>query len=91
MSAFYWFVVAIACGGLALYACRRTTVLRSAARLRRRVGRRQTTGEAGICFWGYNDRGELIHVRVKREAANQRNVSVRDIPEFLRSGPVLKD
>lgn len=89
MIADYWLVVAFACAGFIFYACRKTVLIGFAARLRARAARRVTESNAGICVWGYNDRGELIHVRVKRKTATrQRVASADDIPEFLRSSRV---
>lgn len=85
MTATDWIVV-IAATGLVSYVWWKARRYRSVARLRRQPTRRAAAGEAGICLWGYNDRGELTHVRVKREAASPQEVRFDDIPDYLR-GP----
>ena len=87
MTALPWMIVAIPCAALIVYAGWNLACYLSSARRRRQTMREAAAGSCGVCLWGFNDQGELVHVRVRRTLTGpSTRISADDIPEFLR-GP----
>lgn len=68
MSTIYWIVLAIPSVALVVYACWKAVSYFHVRRLRRAARRRAASGYLDRCLWGYNDRGDLIHVRTRQVA-----------------------
>ncbi len=89
MRTIYWIILAIPIGALALYACWKVICYFHVRRLRREARLQAASGYINKCLWGFNDRGELIHVRTRQKGC-QREATTAAIPRFLRAPHLRK-